>query len=113
MMHRQARMVLAVLLTWGMFGMASELCSSEAGAAASGPLRHVVLFKFKDGTTSAEIQQVVDAFRELPKKIDAIQAFEWGTNVSPEQKAEGFTHCFLVTFRGSSSDMDNFLKAKK
>lgn len=62
-------------------------------------LRHVVLFKFKDDATPAQVQQVVDAFRALPKKIDAIHAFEYGTDVSPEKKAEGFTHCFFVTFR--------------
>lgn len=62
-------------------------------------LRHVVLFKFKDGTTPAQIQEVVESFAALPKKIDTIDAFEWGTDVSVENKAEGFTHCFLVTFR--------------
>jgi hypothetical protein len=25
--------------------------------------------------------------------------FEWGTNVSPEGKGDGFTHCFFVTFK--------------
>ena len=34
----------------------------------------------------------------LPSKIDAIKDFEWGTNNSPENLAQGFTHCFFVTF---------------
>ena len=42
---------------------------------------------------------MTDAFAELPKKIDVIDAFEWGTDNSPEMLAQGFTHCFLVTFR--------------
>ena len=29
-------------------------------------LRHVVLFKFKDGTPAADIKKVEDAFRALP-----------------------------------------------
>jgi hypothetical protein len=62
-------------------------------------LRHVVLFKFKKDVTAAQVQEVVDAFRALPSKIDAIHSFEYGTDVSVENKAAGFTHGFLVTFR--------------
>jgi len=73
---------------------------SEATAAEPEKLlRHVVLFKFKDDATPAQIEKVVTAFKGLPKKIDAIHAFEYGTDVSVENKAAGFTHCFLVTFR--------------
>jgi hypothetical protein len=79
-----------------------EPSQADAGLSATGSpnvFRHVVLFKFKDGTTPEQIQQVVDAFRALPGKIDAIQGFEWGTDASTEMKAAGFTHCFFVTFR--------------
>jgi hypothetical protein len=62
-------------------------------------LRHVVLFKFKDSSKPADVQQVVDAFRALPGKIDTIVDFEWGTDVGVENLAQGFTHCFLVTFK--------------
>ena len=41
---------------------------------------------------------MTDAFAALPKKIDAIKDFEWGTDVSVENKSAGFTHCFIVTF---------------
>jgi hypothetical protein len=62
-------------------------------------LRHVVMYKFKDSATPGQVQEVVDAFAGLPKKIDAILDFEHGTNVSGEGKSEGFTHVFVVTFR--------------
>jgi lysophospholipase L1-like esterase len=62
-------------------------------------LRHVVLFKFKDEVTPAQMQELVEAFAALPKKIDAIADFECGTDVSVENKADGFTHAFVVTFR--------------
>jgi hypothetical protein len=74
----------------------------EGEARAAKPekvLRHVVLYKFKDGTTPAQLQEVIDAFAGLPKKIDAIVAFEHGENVSNEGKSEGLTHAFVVTFR--------------
>lgn len=61
-------------------------------------LRHVVLFKFKDGTSTADIKKVEDAFRKLPTQIKEIKGFEWGTNNSPEGLAQGFTHCFFLTF---------------
>ncbi len=64
-----------------------------------GKLRHVVLFKFKDGTPAAEVKKIEDAFRALPSKIPTVVDFEWGTNNSPEGLADGFTHCFLVTFK--------------
>jgi len=62
-------------------------------------LRHVVLFKFKDDVSAEQVQEVVAAFAALPKKIDAIAGFEHGTDVSVEEKSQGFTHCFVVTFR--------------
>jgi hypothetical protein len=61
-------------------------------------LRHVVLFKFKDATSAADIKKVEDAFRALPAKIKEIKSFEWGTNNSPEGLAQGFTHCFFLSF---------------
>jgi hypothetical protein len=61
-------------------------------------LRHVVLFKFKDTTTEEQVGKIVDAFCALPDKISTIHDLEWGTNVSVENRSEGFTHCFLVTF---------------
>ena len=61
-------------------------------------LRHLVLFSFKEGSTAAQIKTVTDAFGALPKKIAQIKAFEWGTNNSPENLNQGFTHCFFVSF---------------
>lgn len=70
---------------------------------AANELRHVVLFKFKDGTPQEEIQKVEKAFASLPKKIDLIQDFEWGTSVSVENLNDGFTHCFFVTFKDKAA----------
>lgn len=61
-------------------------------------LRHMVLFKFKDESSAADIKKVEDAFRALPSKIKEIKGFEWGTNNSPENLNQGFTHAFFVSF---------------
>ncbi len=71
----------------------------SASLAADAPYRHVVLFKFKDTATPEQVKTIEEEFKKLPSKIDTVTGFEWGTNVSPEGKADGFTHCFLVTFK--------------
>lgn len=62
-------------------------------------LRHAVFFSFKEESSKEDIQSVVDAFRELPSKIEEITDFQWGVNNSPEGANDGFTHCFLLTFK--------------
>jgi 16S rRNA C1402 N4-methylase RsmH len=61
-------------------------------------LRHLVLFKFKETASSANIQKVELSFRALVSKISEIKDFEWGLNNSTEELNKGFTHCFFVTF---------------
>ncbi|MEO8270311.1 MAG: Dabb family protein [Aureliella sp.] len=71
-------------------------------------LRHVVMFQFKDSSSKEDVQQVVDEFKALPGKVPAIAAFEYGTDNSPEGLADGFTHCFLLTFK-SEADRESYL----
>ena len=71
-------------------------------------LRHVVLFGWKEGTDSTEIQKIIEAFKKLPSQISQIKTFEWGTNNSPENLNQGLTHCFFVTF-ASEKDRDAYL----
>lgn len=71
-------------------------------------LRHVVLFRFKEDAKARDIKTVEKAFAALPGKVDAIYDFEWGTDVSVENLANGFTHCFVVTFK-SEADRARYL----
>ena len=66
-------------------------------------LRHVVLIRFGAGTASDTIHEVETAFVGLKDKIAGIEALEWGANCSPEGKAQGFTHCFLLTFASAAA----------
>lgn len=75
-------------------------------------LRHVVLFKFKDTSSKEDVQKVVDAFRSLKTSIPQVAEFEFGTDNSPEGLANGFTHCFLITFK-SEADRDVYLPHPK
>lgn len=71
-------------------------------------LRHVVLFKFKDSSTPADVKKVEDAFAALAGKLPQIKGYEWGKNNSPENLNQGLTHCFLLTF-SSEKDRDDYL----
>ncbi|MCH2064992.1 MAG: Dabb family protein [Roseibacillus sp.] len=64
-----------------------------------GAYRHVVCFKFKDDASKDQVTAIEKAFAALPSKIDSITGYEWGTNVSPENHAQGYTHCFIVSFK--------------
>jgi hypothetical protein len=77
--------------------------AAEEANAQDRVLRHVVLFAFKPTATPDDIRRIEEAFAALPGKIDAILDFEWGTDVSVEGKANGFTHCFFVTFRDEAA----------
>ena len=83
-----------------MNGRSAVIAQDEAVAM---PLRHVVLFKFKADATKEQIQEIVAGFQALPGKIEGIAGFEWGTDVSPEGLADGFTHCFVVTFKDAKA----------
>jgi len=83
-------------------------CLAQQSTNNSKMLRHVVLFKFKDDSKPADIKKVEEAFRALPTKISQVKDFEWGTNNSPENLNQGFTHCFFVTFE-SEKDREVYL----
>lgn len=86
----------------------SALATPASTAAAEKVLRHIVMYKFRDSVTPAQLQEVIDAFAGLPKKVDTIIGFEHGTNVSREGKSEGMTHVFVVTFK-SEADLAAYL----
>jgi hypothetical protein len=101
------KLILTILLAFTILAVVNSNTKSFADEKV---LRHVVLFKFKDTATPAQIKEVEDAFRALPGKIPQVKGFEWGTNVSPENLAQGYTHCFLLAF-SSDKDRDAYLVA--
>jgi hypothetical protein len=68
----------------------------------------MVAFKFKDTASKEQIKEIEDAFRDLKKKIKEVQSYEWGTNISPENRNKGFTHAFIISFK-SEKDRDTYL----
>jgi Stress responsive A/B Barrel Domain len=89
------------------FCLAFSLSSCTSGANKDKPsteqtaakeLRHVVLFKFKDGVAADSLKAMERAFKDLATQIKEVKHLEFGLNNSPENLNQGFTHCFLVTF---------------
>ena len=94
----------AVVLAVALVARAADQPSNSQ----KGRLLHVVSFKFKTSATPEQIQQAESAFRALAKKVSQVKQFEWGTNVSPEKRDKGFTHCFILTFK-TEKDRDDYL----
>jgi Stress responsive A/B Barrel Domain len=69
-------------------------------------LRHVVIFKFNDSSTPAEVENVAKTFAALYGKVPQIAAFEWGVNMSQEHFDQGFTHCFILSFKSEKEAAD-------
>src|SRR5688572_21926019 len=90
------------------FIMFTASMSQAQSNTESKVLRHVVLFKFKDTSTSEDVKKVEVAFKDLAGKLPLIKGYEWGKNNSPENLNQGLTHCFLLTF-SSEKDRDAYL----
>jgi hypothetical protein len=95
--------ILVVLLFISSFTVAQK-----NKAAMQKELRHVVLFKLKDGVPADSIQLMQNAFKALATKIKFVKRFEFGINNSPENLNQDFTHCFILTFT-SEKDRDAYL----
>ena len=76
--------------------------------AADGPVYHVVHFKFKADAKPEQITKIETEFAALKGKIEAVQTLDWGTDISPEKLSDGFTHCWILTFK-NEKDRDAYL----
>ena len=52
-------------------------------APRKGVLRHLVCYKFEEGTAEEDKLARVDGFAELIEAVGTVRSFEWGTNNSP------------------------------
>lgn len=96
---------LACLIAYAGWVMTDQ---AEAQPGEKPVLKHIVLYKFKDSLTKAQVDEVINAFNALPSKVPGIIGYEAGTNVSKEGKSEGLTHSFVLTFK-SMEDLDAYI----
>ncbi|MDB5172391.1 MAG: Conserved hypothetical periplasmic protein [Phycisphaerales bacterium] len=103
-------LIAAFLALIGVSGTSALAAQAENPAETPGKkqLYHVVSLSFKPTATPDQIKQVEEAFAALKTKIPGITSLHWGTNVSPEKRNHGFTHCFVLTF-ATDKDRDVYL----
>jgi len=83
--------------------VARKQTAAKKKSGGKGRLRHVVVFKYKEEATKAQIDKVEKEFRALKDKIPGIVSLEAGVNNSPEGLNKDFTHIFIVTFRNEKA----------
>lgn len=66
-------------------------------------VKHIALFKFKEGTAQEQIDQAFDQILELSESIEGIEDYVGGTNNSSEGLHQGYTHGFVMTFSDASA----------
>jgi len=78
MKHLFLLMLLPVFLTSCISRTESTESVSETPTAneMTDKLRHIVLFKFKESSSPADIQEIEEAFASLPSQIEEIKDFE-------------------------------------
>lgn len=82
-----------------LFFMTGSLLPPSNASAEEAGFRHVVCFAYKESTTPADIAKITEEFVALKGKIDTIVSIEWGTSDNIEPLNDGFTQCFVVSFR--------------
>ena len=66
-------------------------------------VHHLVVLKFKPGTSHTAIADLFAALARLTRVIPGILHYAGGPYASPEGLNQGFTHGFLMTFAGAAA----------
>ena len=61
-------------------------------------VKHIVLLKFKEGTTEEQTAKFFDDLLDLSESVPGIDDYVSGTNCSAEGLNQGMTHGFIMTF---------------
>lgn len=61
-------------------------------------INHVVLFRWKPGTSQAKIDEIYRELEGLKRLIPGLQSFSGGPYSSREGMNQGYTHGFIMTF---------------
>ncbi len=66
-------------------------------------VKHVVLVKVRAGTPEPRVGEVLAKLAALVGVIPGLLDFAGGANDSPEGKAHGYTHGFVMTFADAAA----------
>jgi len=66
-------------------------------------IKHIALFRFKEGTPEEQIQKTLDELMELSENVPGVEDYVAGVNNSPEGLNKGYTHGFVMTFTDAAA----------
>ncbi len=66
-------------------------------------VKHIVLLKFKAGTTEEQTSKFFDDILDLSESVPGIIDYVSGTNCSQEGKSQDLTHGFIMTFTDAAA----------
>ena len=66
-------------------------------------VKHIALFKFKEGTTEEQIDKVFEQLMDLSENVEGIEDYVSGPNNSPENMSQGYTHGYVMTFADTTA----------
>jgi hypothetical protein len=66
-------------------------------------VKHIVLWKFKDGTTEEQTAKLFDDLLDLSESVPGIVDYVSGTNCSAEGLNQGMSHGFIMTFTDAAA----------
>jgi hypothetical protein len=66
-------------------------------------VKHIVLFKFKEGTTAEQIDTAQSALMDLSEDVPGIEDYVSGANNSSEGLSQGYTHGFVMSFESADA----------
>jgi len=66
-------------------------------------VKHVALWKFKEGTPPEKIDMVLQELLDVSETIPGIEDYVSGANNSPEGMTQGYTHGFVMTFENAEA----------
>ncbi|WP_425090663.1 Dabb family protein [Tropicimonas sp. S265A] len=61
-------------------------------------IRHIVLTKFKPGTSEDRIAEIYDGLSAVADRLEGAHGFTGGRSRSPEQIERGYMHGFTLDF---------------
>ena len=66
-------------------------------------VKHIILLKFKDGTSEEQITKLFDDLLDLTESVSGIEDYVSGANNSTEGLNEGLTHGAIITFTDAAA----------
>jgi len=61
------------------------------------------MLKFKDSISPEQQDTLVAKYAALTNSVPTLKGFEWGSDLSAENRHEGYTHVFVTTFESAEA----------